>query len=54
MVQYYDAMPLSFCSMALCVQVYLKMDRVDKAEQQLKVRYTEAESLTPWSFQGLT
>ena len=23
--------------MALCVQVYLKMDRVDKAEQQLKV-----------------
>jgi hypothetical protein len=24
--------------MALCVQAYLKMDRVDKAEQQIKVR----------------
>jgi hypothetical protein len=24
--------------MALCVQVYLRMDRVDKAEQQIKVR----------------
>jgi len=26
-------------SMALCIQVYLKMDRVDKAEQQLKVTW---------------
>jgi hypothetical protein len=24
--------------MALCVQAYLKMDRVDKAEQQIKAR----------------
>lgn len=26
------------CRLALCVQVYLKMDRPDKAEQQVKVR----------------
>lgn len=26
------------CRSALCVQVYLKMDRADKAEQQVKVR----------------
>lgn len=25
------------CRLALCVQVYLKMDRVDKAEHQVKV-----------------
>jgi len=31
----------TFVSMALCIQVYLKMDRVDKAEQQLKVTWAE-------------
>lgn len=33
-----DSTLLCMCRMALCVQVYLRMDRVDKAEQQIKVR----------------
>jgi hypothetical protein len=32
------ALCLLLCRLALCVQVYLKMDRPDKAEQQAKVR----------------
>lgn len=30
------------CRSALCVEVYLKMDRPDKAEQQAKVRLSLA------------